>query len=372
MKFLYFFLIFLSIARFGTCQNLVPNPGFEEYFTCPQTFNSKSSNKKIAPHWNSPSNGTPDLYNRCSKGEMGTHNITGVTEPQKGDGFAGFILWEKGIGFREYMQVRLLQPLQKGETYKVSFWYKMSTYSQFSIDRIGFSLQDTNKVFIHNQNISEMTFEKIKDKAFDPLSGSWELLETEYIAKGGERYLTIGNFSDNQTTKAFSLANISPQEPLLKTSAYYYLDEVNVSIKDISTQKETEQLSSEKEIIIRPGAYVFQNIQFDYNSDVLLPSSYEYLDLILYTLNKHPDWQIKINGHTDNNGSEEYNLELSRKRARAVKDYLTSKGISPKRILCNGLGKTKPLALANDEESQKKNRRVEFIFIENNMSKYQD
>src|SRR5690606_23133149 len=114
MKNLYFFLFLLSISQYGMGQNLVPNPGFEEFFKCPQTFNNNISNKKIAPHWNSPSNGTPDLYNRCSKGDMGTHNLTGVTEPYQGDGFAGLILWERDNGFREYLQVRLLKPLQKG------------------------------------------------------------------------------------------------------------------------------------------------------------------------------------------------------------------------------------------------------------------
>ncbi|MBO9703150.1 MAG: OmpA family protein [Sporocytophaga sp.] len=373
MKYIYFSLVLLSLARYGTGQNLVPNSGFEEYFTCPQTFNSKSSIKKIAPHWNSPSNGTPDLYNRCSRGEMGTHNITGVTEPYKGNGFAGFILWEEDVGFREYLQVRLIQPLQKGETYIVSFWYKMSTYSQFSIDRIGFSLHDTNTLFKYTHNIPDVTYEKIKDKAFDPNSGSWELLQTEYIAKGGERYLTIGNFSDNKSTKSFSLANINKLEPLLKTSAYYYLDEVNISLKNLTTQeKGTEKLSLDKKIIISPGNYTLEGIQFDYDSDILLPSSYEELDLVFYTLEKHPDWQLIINGYTDSNGSMQYNLELSSKRALAVKNYLTSKGITPQRIQCYGHGKTKPLAFGNDEESQKKNRRVEFLFIKNKMYKSQD
>ncbi|WP_051313092.1 OmpA family protein [Sporocytophaga myxococcoides] len=373
MKCLYFSLVLLSLARYGTSQNLVPNPGFEEFFKCPYTFNSNFANKKIAPHWNSPSGGTPDLYNRCSKGEMGTHNIAGVTEPYQGDGFAGFILWEEGIGFREYLQVRLTQPLQKGETYIVSFWYKMSTYSQFSIDRIGFSLQDTNTLYKYTHNIPDVTYEKIKDKAFDPQSGSWELLQTEYIAKGGETYLTIGNFSDNKKTKSFSLANISRLEPLLKTSAYYYLDEVNLSLKNIRTQEEeTEQLSSDKKLITSPGAYDLDNVQFDYDSDVLLPSSYKDLDLVVYTLEKYPDWILIINGYTDSNGSMQYNLDLSAKRALAVKKYLTSKGITPKRIQCHGLGKTKPLTIGDDEESQKKNRRVEFLFFENEISRSQD
>ncbi|MCR6641211.1 MAG: OmpA family protein [Sporocytophaga sp.] len=372
MKYLYFFISLLSIPLHGTGQNLVPNPGFEEIFQCPQTFNNNISNKKIAPHWNSPSNGTPDLYNKCSKGEMGTHNLTGVTEPYKGDGFAGLILWEGNNGFREYLQVRLLQPLQKGELYNISFRYKLASYSQYSIDRIGFSLQDTNTLYKYSHNIPHATYERIKDKAFDPQSGSWELLEMEYVAKGNEKYLTIGNFSDNKNTKSFSLANINTSEPLLKTSAYYYIDEVYISPKYISTQKSTDQLSSEMEIIPNPGVYVFQNVQFNYDSHILLPVSYEDLDIVVLTMENHPNWTITIIGYTDSNGSTKYNLDLSAKRAETVKDYLVSKGINPKRIQSYGLGKTKPLTFENDEESQKKNRRVEFIFIENKTPKSQN
>ncbi len=367
MTHLYFFTFFFSIATYGAGQNLVPNPGFEEFFRCPQTFNNNISNKKIAPHWNSPSNGTPDLYNRCSKGEMGTHNLTGITEPYQGNGFAGLILWERDNGFREYLQVRLLQPLQKGELYIISFRYKLASYSQYTIDRIGFSLQDTNTLYKYSHNIPFATFERIKDKPFDPQSGSWELLETEYVAKGNEKYLTIGNFSDNKNTKSFSLANINKLEPLLKTSAYYYIDEVNISPKYMKTQKSGEQLSSEIKNINTFEAYVFPNVQFDYDSHILLPFAYEDLDIVVHALENHPDWSLVINGHTDNNGSMEYNIDLSAKRAESVKAYLVSKGIPPERIQCYGLGKTKPLINENDKESQKKNRRVEFIFIENKM-----
>jgi OOP family OmpA-OmpF porin len=126
------------------------------------------------------------------------------------------------------------------------------------------------------------------------------------------------------------------------------------------------------EIIPNPGVYVFQNVQFNYDSHILLPVSYEDLDIVVLTMENHPDWTIIINGHTDSNGSMEYNLDLSAKRAESVKDYLVSKGINPERIQCNGLGKSKPLTSENDKESQKKNRRVEFIFIENKMSKSQN
>ena len=74
----------------------------------------------------------------------------------------------------------------------------------------------------------------------------------------------------------------------------------------------------------------------------------------------------EIGGHTDAVGTKDYNIFLSRKRAEAVKDYLTKKGIDPRRIKAVGYGKTKPLVSNDDEEEGRElNRRVEFKVLSN-------
>jgi outer membrane protein OmpA-like peptidoglycan-associated protein len=76
--------------------------------------------------------------------------------------------------------------------------------------------------------------------------------------------------------------------------------------------------------------------------------------------------KVEIGGHTDGLGPNNYNIFLSRKRAEAVKDYLTKKGIDARRVKAVGYGKSKPLASNDDEdEGREFNRRVEFKVLQN-------
>jgi outer membrane protein OmpA-like peptidoglycan-associated protein len=76
---------------------------------------------------------------------------------------------------------------------------------------------------------------------------------------------------------------------------------------------------------------------------------------------QNPNMKVEIAGHTDVVGTKNYNLFLSRKRAEAVKDFLTKKGIDSRRVSIVGFGATKPLASNDDEkEGREVNRRVEF------------
>lgn len=364
MKPIFFGALLLLIANTGFTQNLVSNPGFEEFFSCPNSINNNKTNSKIAPHWNSPSFGTPDLYNRCSKYRMGTQNVTGFTDPFSGDGFAGIIIWEGKKGFREYLQVKLSEPLKADGIYIVSFYYKLSSYSKYSADRICFSL--TGKSVFHKVDtaIPEAAANcKIKSEAMDPYTGTWELSETEYTAKGGEEYLTIGNFSNNSSTKTAHLFFKNSQEPMLENAAYYYIDEVSVSEKkaiDTTWVEDNTRLNNKK--IELSDTYVLENVLFAHNSDTLLPQSFAELDQVIEILNRNPEWKVKISGHTDGTGSAQYNQELSERRAYSVKEYLLLNKISAKRIQAKGYGKSKPLVTGSEVESQEKNRRVEVEF----------
>ena len=78
-------------------------------------------------------------------------------------------------------------------------------------------------------------------------------------------------------------------------------------------------------------------------------------------LEENPDIRIKIDGYTDFIGSEGYNLELSVKRADAIKDYLANRGVKLSNISIEGYGKQNPIASNQTEKGRAKNRRVEFI-----------
>ena len=84
-------------------------------------------------------------------------------------------------------------------------------------------------------------------------------------------------------------------------------------------------------------------IYFDYNSPKLKKVSYLYLDAFIKFLKENNETKVKITGHTDLHGSDNFNLKLSIKRAESVKNYLVKKGISPDRLTTKGKGKSEPV-----------------------------
>lgn len=107
------------------------------------------------------------------------------------------------------------------------------------------------------------------------------------------------------------------------------------------------------------ASIVLKNIFFDINSFELKEESTVELDRMVALLKENPGLRIEINGHTDNAGQPNSNLELSRNRARSVVNYLAAQGIDAKRLSYKGYGETQPIATNNTEEGRAKNRRTE-------------
>lgn len=101
-------------------------------------------------------------------------------------------------------------------------------------------------------------------------------------------------------------------------------------------------------------------IQFESGKDIIKRSSYPILDQIVAVMELNPEYHLTINGHTDNAGDDDQNMQLSIDRAAAVGKYITNKGISTQRITTQGFGETKPIANNNTSKGRAENRRVEF------------
>ena len=85
-----------------------------------------------------------------------------------------------------------------------------------------------------------------------------------------------------------------------------------------------------------------------------------YLDKLAETLLKAKNWVLEIQGHTDDKGSDDYNMKLSQSRADSVKKYLVSKGIVADTITAKGFGEKNPIIANDSDVNREKNRRVEF------------
>lgn len=106
-----------------------------------------------------------------------------------------------------------------------------------------------------------------------------------------------------------------------------------------------------------------RGIQFESGKDVIKPVSFPILDQVVKVMVENPEYNLEINGHTDDVGKDEANLILSQKRAEAVKKYLVNKGIGEGRLKATGFGETQPVADNKTAAGKAQNRRVEFKVI---------
>jgi outer membrane protein OmpA-like peptidoglycan-associated protein len=114
--------------------------------------------------------------------------------------------------------------------------------------------------------------------------------------------------------------------------------------------------------LITEGKFVTHGILFDVNSDKIKPESFGVLKEISTVLNENPDVKVKIVGHTDADGKDADNLDLSKRRAEAVKSILTSEfKIDGSRLETDGKGESQPVDKNDSPAGKANNRRVEFI-----------
>ncbi|WP_086933194.1 OmpA family protein [Agarilytica rhodophyticola] len=111
----------------------------------------------------------------------------------------------------------------------------------------------------------------------------------------------------------------------------------------------------------RGDSVPLEGLFFEFDSADITKESYVVLDNLVEVLNETPEMTISIDGHTDELGSEKYNLDLSLRRAESVKNYLIKKGIKDSRLVVAGYGEGRPKTLSKDSKARAQNRRVEVV-----------
>ncbi len=112
-------------------------------------------------------------------------------------------------------------------------------------------------------------------------------------------------------------------------------------------------------LLEKADSWIFKDIKFEIDKDVLMTSSYPTLEKIVTILRDRPEISIEIQGHTDSTASAAYNMDLSRRRALTVMKYLKSKGVLPSRMTARGYGEGRPIDTNVTDEGKANNRRVE-------------
>ncbi|SRR6266542_506221 len=116
-------------------------------------------------------------------------------------------------------------------------------------------------------------------------------------------------------------------------------------------------------VIVEKGQIrILEKIHFKTGSAEIDPKSHSILDQVALTMKANKSIKrVRVEGHTDETGARDRNLELSKERAKSVREYLIKKGVKPDRLTSEGYGEERPLVHGKDPESLAKNRRVEFI-----------
>jgi OmpA-OmpF porin, OOP family len=132
------------------------------------------------------------------------------------------------------------------------------------------------------------------------------------------------------------------------------------NIKDDTTELERDIYLMPMEV---GSPIVINNIFFEFDKADLLPASFSELDRLTSFLYENPGMVIEVGGHTCDLGSDQYNQNLSQRRAQSVYNYFIKKGIEPERLKYVGYGEARPLMPNTSEPNREKNRRVEFLIL---------
>lgn len=162
--------------------------------------------------------------------------------------------------------------------------------------------------------------------------------------------------SDGKTGEYFVTLAPGKQYSITATSPGYMFSSERYDVPP-GTQGVTQQHDIALNAIGKGGVRLL--IFFDFDKDELKSESYPELERIVEFMRENNDVRVQFDGHTDDQGEEDYNLGLSKRRSSSVVKYLVNAGIDTSRMESNGLGESQPLVKETTEEARAKNRRVE-------------
>jgi len=217
----------------------------------------------------------------------------------------------------------------------------------------------------HEKKLVQGKFWKLTYRLFDS-EGNWDGSHSilEYRQNYKEAALEQGGtiLYENQGYLTFTL----PSDSGSKTWC-----EVHIWNKSQQDLRIIEEKGFKKSLTFGPvemkaaldkeGRIILYDILFDYDKATLQQSSSKQLQHVVTLLLENPDLKMEVQGHTDNKGGDDYNLELSQRRADTVVAYLQLFGIDDDRLRAKGYGETQPVASNDNEDGRAKNRRVELV-----------
>jgi OmpA-OmpF porin, OOP family len=354
----------------------VPNSSFEDFIDF--TITNDTGWHKVQ------GTDTPDYFNLGDNSNRKLFKeYLGGTIPKTGNGFVGIFCYRLHPGrnvkdIREFIETPLVSELEKDSLYRMEVSLCLDKESNIAIKNFGMLFSNSSLHTDKDLKLSSLKPQIEFSSSFLDSIKSWITLQSFYKAGGSEKYLMIGNFKSDRNTMTRKIRPVVEKGKRKKwdlesgeKSTYYYVDDViiekaeevnRIPVVDYKIEELTDTFNI-NEIKVDTGI-VLKNIFFEFDKWDLLPESYNEINKLYHLMNTNPIVRIKLEGHTDNFGSYDYNLRLSLKRVESVANYLIRNGISPDRIELAGYSYAYPLASNDTAEGRQLNRRVEFKIIE--------
>lgn len=334
-------------------QNILVDGSFEAYKSCPSQITGL---QHYFDNVSSPTSSSGDYYNTCGFADFNVpENLKGSQPAAEGNGYVGIYLFALN-NYREYIQLNTSQTLKEGYPYKIQIKVSLAEDSNLAVR--GLSMILGNRKIIQ-ANSSALTYSKldlIPGYEFYPVNlvadksmgeqNEWITLSAEFVAKGFENHVMLGNFKNNVETQLMLWARKRNSSDF----AYYYFDDVSLIELPIT------KYDNDKIYVLETKPYEPKGYKLDDKAIANVNKIFKYLK-------KNSDIQMKITGHSDDTGTPEYNQFVSSLRARAVALYLKKLGIDESRIVWEGLGSSRPLRNGKIKQNID-DRRVEFVMTQ--------
>jgi len=187
----------------------------------------------------------------------------------------------------------------------------------------------------------------------DELNEFFSLCEKHKEKYGNKITYTLSTREDwDEAQKSVQTNKAAKTDPITASPS-----NTDIAVEEKKKDETIEPTVTEVEEVID---FLMKNLNFDTDKSAIKAVHNDGLDKLALVLSKQKDWKLLIEGHTDDEASEESNLKLSRKRAEEVKKYLVDKGVLESMITANGYGEALPIEDNSTVEGKAKNRRIEF------------
>lgn len=258
----------LIMSHFTYSQNLIPNGGFESYFTFPTT----TGQYYHADGWGALNGqGTPDYFhtNGSFPVQVPANNLFAIVDPHTGQGLMGFTAYAASSEFREYISTALNAPMEIGQTYEISFWLTngdslLSMSSGGACNKVGLFFSTYELSQNVTQALQIVPHIEIQDVFW---SNAWTKFTFNFVPDSAYNRITIGNFyDDTQIAVIHVVTDISK-------NVYYFIDDITIKFPDKEPAEDEELIEFESQDFI--NVFTPNGDEINDVLEINLPSSFE-------------------------------------------------------------------------------------------------